>query len=401
MDPMFLHLLILMVVVWSVAVLLRRIGLPTILGELVMGVVLGPAVLGWIEPSEMIELLAQMGIFFIMLHTGVTTEPREFYAAMRDSMGVAVVGAIVPFTVSMGVAIAFGLPWATALFVGLVMMATAVVITIKSLRDLGLQDTRMARIIIASCLIDDILTLILFGFVLGIVRNGEVEPLSLILFGGKMLLFFGVAFAIGYWLYPLFKHPFRNRKGKGFTFVLILGLGLGLFAEAIGLHIILGAYLAGLFFEEKVASRALIQKVEDRLYGIAYSFLGPIFFISLGLHITFDALKGPGLWFAIALTLTCIIGQTISAGGMARLKRFTWVESLLVGVGMSGRSGMAFILASLGFSMGAIDANVFSILIFTTFLLDIFTPVGLKGCHMLLKRQKQTQGQPPSIDTGS
>ena len=401
MDPMFLDLLTLMVVVWSVAVLLRRIGLPTILGELVMGVMLGPAVLGWIEPSEMIELLAQMGIFFIMLHTGITTEPREFYAAMRDSMGVAVVGAIVPFSVSMGVALAFGLPWATALFVGLVMTATAVVITIKSLRDLGLQNSRMARIIIASCLIDDILTLILFGFVLSIVRDGAVDPLSLILFSGKTLLFFGVAFTIGYWLYPLFKHPFRNRKGKGFTFVLILALGLGLFAEAIGLHIILGAYFAGLFFEEKVASRALIQKVEDRLYGIAYSFLGPIFFISLGLHITFDTLKGPGLWFVIALTLTCIIGQTISAGGMARLKKFTWVESLVVGVGMSGRSGMAFILASLGFSMGAIDANVFSVLIFTTFLLDIFTPVGLKGCDILLKRQKQTQGQPPSIDTGS
>ncbi len=389
MEPVFQHLLILMVVIWSVAVLLRRIGLPTILGELVMGVVLGPAVLGWIEPSEIIEILAEMGIFFLMLHTGVETKPREFYAAMRNAMGIAVVGAIVPFTVAMSVALAFGLPPMTALFVGLVMTATAVVITIKTLRDLGLQQTTMARLITAACLIDDILTLVLFSFAVGLMNNGAVDLLAFMELAGKTILFFGVAFALGYWLYPLFKHPFRSRKGKGFTFILIMGLGLGLFAEALGLHIILGAYLAGLFFEEKVASPELIQKVEDRLYGIAYSFLGPIFFISLGLHITFDSLKGPGLWFVLVLTFTCIIGQTISAGGMARLKKFSWVESLIVGVGMSGRSGMAFILASLLLGMGAIDVNVFSVLVFTTFLLDIFTPLGLKACHILLKRQQQ------------
>ena len=388
MEPVFQYLLILMVVIWSVAVLLRRIGLPTILGELVMGVVLGPAVLGWIEPSEIIEILAQMGIFFLMLHTGVETKPREFYAAMRSSMGIALVGAIVPFTVAMSVALLFGLEPMTALFVGLVMTATAVVITIKTLRDLGLQHTTMARVITASCLIDDILTLILFSFAIGLMKNGSIDFLSCLILVGKTLLFFGVAFGLGCWLYPLFKHPFRNRKGKGFTFILIMALGLGLFAEFLGLHIILGAYLAGLFFEENVASPELIQKVEDRLYGIAYSFLGPIFFISLGLHITFDSLKGTGLWFVLALTFTCIVGQTISAGGMARLKKFSWIESLVVGVGMSGRSGMAFILASLLLGMGAIDANVFSVLVFTTFLLDIFTPIGLKGCHVLLKRQK-------------
>ncbi|MEE8575605.1 MAG: cation:proton antiporter, partial [Thermodesulfobacteriota bacterium] len=84
MDPIFHELLILLVVIWSVAVLLRKIGLPTILGELVMGVMLGPAVLGWIEPSRVIEILAEMGIFFLMLHTGVETEPREFYEAMKN-----------------------------------------------------------------------------------------------------------------------------------------------------------------------------------------------------------------------------------------------------------------------------------------------------------------------------
>ena len=84
-----------MLVVWSVAVVMRKIGLPTIMGELIMGVVIGPAVLGWVTPNEVIETLAHIGIFFLMLHTGVETEPREFYVAVKDSFGIAIVGAIV------------------------------------------------------------------------------------------------------------------------------------------------------------------------------------------------------------------------------------------------------------------------------------------------------------------
>ena len=140
MESIFHSLLMLMLVVWSVAVVMRKIGLPTIMGELIMGVVIGPAVLGWVTPNEVIETLAHIGIFFLMLHTGVETEPREFYAAVKDSFGIAIVGAVVPFTVSMGVAMAFGLDMVASVFVGLTMTATAVVIKLKNIRDLGFNN---------------------------------------------------------------------------------------------------------------------------------------------------------------------------------------------------------------------------------------------------------------------
>lgn len=390
MSPVFQQLLILMVVVWSVAVLLRRIGLPTIMGELVMGVVLGPAVLGWVEPSEIIDVLAQLGIFFLMLHTGVETKPREFFEALHNALGIAIVGAVVPFSVSLGVALAFGLALLPALFVGLTMTATAVVITLKVLQDLGLQHTRPARTIVAACIIDDLLTLILFSLVLAVMEGG-FDPVNLLWTGAKALLFFGAIIAAGRWIYPLFKHPFRSRQGKGFTFVLILGLAFGLLAEAIGLHIIIGAYLAGLFFREEVASADLMQKVNDRLNGIAYSFLGPIFFISLGFHITFDPLTGSGLALPLVLTAAVVVGQIVSAGGMA-LRQFSQAEALMVGVGMCGRAEMAFVLASLGLSIGLLDAEVFSILIFTAFLLNLLTPAGLKACAVLLERRLEPSG---------
>lgn len=391
----FQQLLILMIAVWTAATVLTRIGLPTIMGELLIGVVLGPAVLGLVEPSEIIEILAQMGIFFLMLHTGVETEPREFLSAVKSSLGIAIVGGLVPFAAATGVALAFGLPIESAVFVGLVMTATAVVVTLKILRDLNLQHTRMARVIVASCVLDDLFTLVVFSFVLGFIQGGPMDLAVILTLTGKIFVFFTVTFLIGYFYYPLFRETFRSREGHGFTFVLVLALAGGLFAEAIGLHMIFGAYIAGLFFEEKVASPEVVRQVEDRLNGIAYSFLGPIFFISLGFHITFDALMGPQLWFMLGLTAAVGVGQIIGAGGMARLSGFNWTQSLTVGTGMCGRAEMAFILASVGFAQGIVDSTVFSALIFTTFLLTLLTPIALKACAVMLARQPTSA---PSAD---
>ncbi|MCP3915551.1 MAG: hypothetical protein GY711_08355, partial [bacterium] len=199
----------------------------------------------------------------------------------------------------------------------------------------------------------------------------------------KVLGFFGVAILVGRFIYPRLTLPFRAEGGKGFTFVLFSAFAMGLFAEAIGLHMILGAYLAGLFFEEKVAHPNLVRVVMDRAYGIAYSFLGPIFFISLGFSITFD-ISASGFAFLGVLTLIVIVGQILSAGGMALQIGLPWREALTVGVGMCGRAELAFILASLALAHGAIDQSTFSVLIFTAFVLNLFTPLALKGCATLL-----------------
>lgn len=385
MESIFHSLLMLMLVVWGVAVVMRKIGLPTIMGELIMGVVIGPAVLGWVTPNEIIITLAHIGIFFLMLHTGVETEPRAFYTAVKDSIGIALVGAIAPFLVSMGVALAFGYDMVASVFVGLTMTATAVVITLKILRDLGYHNTRISRIIVATCVVDDLLTMIFFSFFLGFISGETVDINHIMIITGKVFLFFSVTISIGFFIYPRLTFPFKNKQGKGFTFILVLGFAAGEFAEHLGLHFIIGAYFAGLFFEEKIVNKKLFALVNDRLYGLSYSFLGPIFFISLGFNITFD-LPSHLIWFLITLTLAVIVGQILSAGLMARLKQFSWLESLTIGVGHCARAEMAFIIASLGIEMGALDKNVFSILVFTAFILNLVTPLMLKGCAKLLEK---------------
>lgn len=385
MDSVFQSLLMLMLVVWSMAIVMRKLGLPTIIGELIMGVVIGPAVFGWVQPNEVIETLAQIGIFFLMLHAGVETEPGEFFEALKKSLGVAFMGALVPFSISVGVALIFGYDLDAAIYVGLTMIAAAVVITLKILRDLHLSHTRFVQIIHATCVIDDILTLIVFSFVLGLLRGDQLTWMHIALVTGKIILFFSVTLVIGFFIYPRLKFPFHSKNGKGFTFILVLGFLAGLFAEFIGLHVIVGAYFAGLFFEERIVNQKLYDLVNDRLYGLSYSFLGPIFFISLGFHITFDFTE-KGLWFLGVLTVAVILGQILSTGLMAKRLNFTWIESLTIGVGHCARAEMAFIIASLGLSTGALDQDVFSVLVFAAFLLDLITPFMLKGCAVLLRK---------------
>ena len=385
MHDVALDLLILLTGVWLVAITLRPLGLPTVMGELIVGVLVGPAVFGWIEPNEAIQLLAEIGIFFLMFHAGVETQPNEFFDALKRSLGIAIAGAVVPFSATFSVATLFGLDWIGATFVGLTVgTATAVVITLKSLKDLGLANTRVARIIVASCAIDDLLTLVVFGLIIGMLSGGDFEPINIAITLAKVLGFFVVSFALGAWVYPRLSLPFRSEGGKGFTFVLLTAIAYGLFAEAIGLHMIIGAYLAGLFFEEKVAHPNLVRIVNDRAYGIAYSFLGPIFFISLGFSITFD-ISAASIGLIAALTGAVIIGQISSASGMALRMGLPKWEALTVGVGMCGRAEMAFIVASLALAQGAINQPTFTVLILACFILNLFTPMALKGCAVLLE----------------
>jgi Na+:H+ antiporter len=402
MHEVALDLLILLAGIWLVAVTLRPLGLPTVMGELIVGVVVGPAVLGLIAPSDAIQLLAEIGIFFLMFHAGIETQPLEFYDSMKRSLGVAIVGAIVPFSVSFGVALLFGLDLVGATFVGLTMTATAVVITLTSLKDLKLANTRVARVIIASCVIDDLLTLVFFGLVIGVLSGGTFEPLSIVITLAKVIGFFAVCSLLGRYVYPRLTLPFRSVGGKGFTFVLLTAFAAGLFAEAIGLHMILGAYLAGLFFEDKVAHPNLVRIVKDRAYGIAYSFLGPIFFMTLGFSITFD-ISASGVGFIVLLTSVVIVGQIVSAGSMALRMGMPPREALTVGVGMCGRAEMAFILAALALAQGAIDQPIFTTLILTAFILNLFTPLALKGCAVMLEGKATRQADATSgivqIDT--
>lgn len=353
-----------MVTVWVAGKIFRAIGLPVIFGEVLGGIIVGPMMLGLIDPgSHTIEILAELGIFFLMFHSGLEADPHELLKASKKSLLIALGGIIIPFIGGYAVATAFGYEMISALYIALCISVTAIAIAARLMKDYKIQKTNAAHITISAAILNDILAFILFSIIISIHESGQVQAFEIMLLVGKISLFFGIVILAGF---KLSKYMGKALQNKGFTFALIVALGLGLLAESIGLHMILGAFLAGLFIREEVLDEKIFNKIEDRIYGLSYGFLGPIFFASLAFNLDFSGLfTAP--FFVGAIILTAILGKVIGAGGAALIQKIKPKQALLIGVAMNSRGAVDLVLASIGHERGIIDQGTLSILIIMAF----------------------------------
>jgi Kef-type K+ transport system membrane component KefB len=192
----------------------------------------------------------------------------------------------------------------------------------------------------------------------------------------KVAAFFGLSHVIGIIIYPKLSKYFSSREAKGFTFALIMALLFGVLAEMAGLHIILGAYMAGLFVREGIVSKELFQKINDRFVAITYGFMGPIFFVSLSFHIDFTILTTHPL-LLITLLLAAVVGKVAGAGGGALLGQMNKGEAMVIGAAMNGRGAVELIIASIGLELAIINDTYFSILVVIAFFTTMMAPVSL------------------------
>lgn len=373
-------LLLILVVVWGTGMLFRWLQLPVLLGELLAGLIFGPAAIGLFQETETIKMLAELGIFFLMLHAGLETNPRDLLTSSKTSMAVAAGGIAVPMLLGYGVAKAFGYNDFTSVFIGMSLSITAIPVTIKVFKEFNFAKSKIAHLVMGAAIADDIAAFIVLSVLLGIVEAGGQLPLAeVLMLIGKVVVFFGGALLAGTKLIPVFKSVFQEQGYKAFTFTLIIALAFGVFAEWIGLHYILGVYLGGLFVKEEVIHPDVYRKIEDRLFAMSYSFLGPIFFVSLGFHVDFGILKDPAvLPFLGAILVAAIVGKMVGAGLPAYLAGHTRIESLIVGTSMNARGSVELIVALIGLELGLIDKNTFSVLIFMAFLTTLMAPISLK-----------------------
>lgn len=382
----FQNILVLMVTIWVTGKIFRAINLPVIFGELVGGIIVGPLVLNIVDPSsEAIKILAELGIFFLMLHAGLESDPHELIKASKKSILIALGGVFVPFGAGIAVAMAFGYELVPSLYIAMCLSITAIAISARLFKDYKIQKTKAAHVTMGAAVLDDILALVIFSVIINLAESGSIEMIPLLILIGKIVAFFGVVMYGGF---IMSKHMNKFLRDKGFTFTLITALALGLFAEWIGLHMILGAFLAGLFIREEIVDEKVFNKIEDRIYGLSYSFLGPIFFASLAFHLDFSALfETPA--FVIAIVATAILGKLIGSGLAALAQKMTVKESMIVGLGMNSRGAVELILASIGFEMGLIDSNVLSVLIIMGFSTTIFTILLMKPVAKKLSLAKK------------
>jgi Kef-type K+ transport system membrane component KefB len=402
-----LTILFILAVVWGVGLLFERFGQPLILGELLAGLVIGPSILGIVggtvkgvrvtglieEPifewTEALDILAMLGMFFLMFYAGLITDPKELRRRTKTLLGVGILGTIFPLLLGGLVAWYFTRNFWVALLVGIAISGTSLVTKVRILGDLGILKSKVGYTMMGGAMVDNIFSFIILAVVLKAITVGVVVPWDVIYTVALVAAFFGIALFVGYWIYPWAKKFFARPGARGFTFALIMGLLIAGIGQLMGLHFIIGAYLAGLLVREEFVGGAF-RDLGRRFETLSHGFLGPIFIVSVAFHVSFGVFETHTL-FLIALILAAIAGKIIGAGGGGYLTGLKKKEALTVGVGMNGRGTVELILAMVivgvagGVGITATEANVYvSLLVFTAFVTTLITPIGLK-C-MLRKR---------------
>lgn len=377
-DDQTINLLLVMILIWVSGVVFKKLRQPPMLGELLGGFVFGPSVLGIISPDAIIDCLAQLGVFFLMFYAGLETNPNSLKKMGKQAFIVGVGGFLLPYTAGFWLCVlVFEVDGMQAMFVGLALSITAIAVNARIINDLKLNEYRLAPVIMGGSIVDDVLCFAFFSVLVGLATGasgGAFDSGTLIIVILRLILFFSITICIGHQFYPRLSKYFSSRESMGFTFSLVVALVFGLIAEVTGLHIILGAYMAGLFVKEGIVNEDLLSKINDRFVAITYGFLGPVFFVSLSFHMTLDIFS-THLTMILVLLVVAIFGKFVGAGLGARLGGMNKFESTLIAISMNGRGAVELIIASVGIELGIINDVYFSILVVVAFITTLLPPV--------------------------
>jgi len=390
MEPkIIINIILILLVAWLLGDLFQRLRLPRLLGELVAGLLLGPPLLGWVQPREGLTVLADLGIFFLMFYSGMEMDPRELLEHFWVCLAVAVGGFVLPFAMGYGVAILFGATVFQALFMAMGLSVTALAVQARVLQDMEIHHSKVGHIIIGAAIVDDILALVAFSILTGLAKTGQVDFIRILILGAEVIAFFGGTILLGQFVLPKITRRLTDREAKGFTFALLAALIMGFLAEMVGLHLIIGAFLAGQFVRKEVVEPDLYRRLHDRFFNIIYGFLGPIFFVSLSFFVTL-ALPRQDWGFLAAVVAVALVGKVGGCGLPVFLIRRNWREALIIGLGMNGRGAVELIVAKsvLLLSIPLLQQGVikhplltdsqFTILILMAFITTLIAPVSLR-----------------------
>lgn len=347
----------------------ERLHQPAVIGELLVGMLIGPGLLGWVRPGAVLSTVATMGVIVLMFAVGLETRPSELFRVGARAFVVGSVGIVLPLACGywFGTAIGAGRP--EALFIGTALVATSVGITARVLADRGFLSATEARIILAAAVIDDVLGMLVLSLVVGSTR-GTVDVWHIAILLAQVVAFVGFEM----WLAPkiVARHAHwldRLRiPNAGFVVALIVMLGMAALSEAIGLAGIVGAFFAGMMFAETEDRWELTRQARP-----LYEWLVPYFFVVTGMQVQpalFTDLKilMPGLALVAIAIATKVVGCGLGALGMG------WKRMVAIGIGMVPRGEVGLIVASTGLAMGVIGATSYAMVIFVVVVSTVVVP---------------------------
>ena len=348
----------------------RRIGQPALVGEILAGVVVGPSVLGIVEPGEVLEVFAELGVVFLLFWVGLETRLSEMRAVGGIAARVGVAGVVLPFAAGYGTGEVLGKSTETKLFLGAALVATSVGITSAVLLELGALETRAARTILGAAVIDDVLAMVFLAVAVGLAETGGVDLVSIAVVVGLAVGFIAF-FAVGGTRLlarrPQLLHAPRFSESPLLPAVLIC-LGLAAFAAQIGLAAIIGAFLAGMIVAETKEQSPIENEVAP-----LYAFFPPFFFAFIGIQVDLDAFTDPET-LALLGAVTAIAAVTKFAGAWLPARALGSNEGLAVGIGMVPRGEVGIIVASIGAAAGVVDDQLFAVIVGMSILTTLVTP---------------------------
>jgi Kef-type K+ transport system membrane component KefB len=354
------------------AELCERIGQPGIVGEIVAGILIGPSVLGWIAPNEILTALSELGVMFLLFRVGLEVKASELMQVGAVASLVAFVGVVVPFFLGWGIMLYSGYPQVESIFVGAAMVATSVGITAQVLNAKGLLHLAASKIILGAAVIDDILGLIVLAIVSSMAR-GTVNVIEI---GTTALLAIGFTIIVAKWgtttAARLLPAATKLKSGEAqFNIALVLLFGLSVLAIYAGVAAIIGAFLAGMALSEGVAHR-----VHDLAHGIT-ELLVPFFLAGIGLHMDVSVFSNQStLVLAVLILVAAVLSKLVGCGlGAFRLG---WTDMVRIGSGMVPRGEVGMVVAQLGLSLGVIEKPVYAVVVFMAVATTIVAPPMLK-----------------------
>ena len=359
----------------------KRFKLPQVVGSLLAGLILGPAVFNIIEETDFIKQLAEVGVIVLLFNAGLESNLSEFKKSGKTSFIVAVMGVMIPLIG--GTILAYCINhgkvenvsvFVQNIFIGSVLTATSVSITVETLRELGKVSTSVGNIIVGAAIIDDVLGML----VLTIITSLAGSSVSVIKVIVKIVGFFIFSIIVGIITYKLFnkwvdKYDIDKRRFVIVSFVICLLLSFSA-EEFFGVADITGAYIAGLVLSSNKETIYITKRFET----LSYILLSPVFFASVGLNVKLPDLNGEIVIITIALIVVAILTKIIGCGLGAKLCGYNNMESIQIGSGMITRGEVTLIIASKGLALGLMSSYFLTPVILMVVFTSIFTPILLK-----------------------
>ncbi|HMO81875.1 MAG TPA: cation:proton antiporter [Pyrinomonadaceae bacterium] len=373
-SSILLALFVMLAAAKIMAEIFERLNQPAVVGEILAGVIIGPSILGWVSPNELISIVAEIGVIFLLFMVGLETKPQSVYRVGKKAMLVGTLGVVLPFVAGYFIALAWDGSFIEAMFIGAAMVATSVGITARVLGSMGLLNKQTARIILGAAVIDDILGLIILS-VVSALSSGTVNYLELGKTAGLAVMFVVLVATVGSRVMNRLAPRVKNlRVSKPFFNIgLVLCLGLSVASIYVGVAAIIGAFLAGMALAEATEENYGMHKLTS---GVT-EFLVPFFLVNIGMQLNLAVFKDwsvvlLAVVITVAAVVTKFVGCGLGAWGMTRR------QMAQVGVGMVPRGEVGIVVAQIGLSLAVITERFFASVLFMAVATTLIAPPLIK-----------------------